>query len=78
VTDNLSGVASVMFKVNGVTVPAGDVVHVANTDTWSFQFEPHLNGEQVYTIEVIAVDHATNTSSDAIQVIGVKTGKPKP
>jgi hypothetical protein len=78
VTDNLSGVASVMFKVNGVTVPAGDVVHVANTDTWSFQFEPHLNGEQIYTIEVIAVDHATNTSSDAIQVIGVKTGKPKP
>ncbi|HUE86497.1 MAG TPA: peptidoglycan DD-metalloendopeptidase family protein [Vicinamibacterales bacterium] len=78
VTDNLSGVASVTFKVNGVMVPVGDVVHVPNTDTWSFRFEPNINGEQSYTIEVIAVDGATNSSSDAIQVIGVKTGKPKP
>lgn len=78
VTDNLSGVAAVVFKVNGVVVPAANVVHVPNTDTWSFQFEPNINGEALYTIEVIAVDGATNSSSDTIQVIGVKTGKPKP
>jgi hypothetical protein len=76
VTDNLSGVASVVFKVNGVTVPAANVTHAG--DEWSFQFEPNLNGEQLYTIEVIATDVATNSSSDAIQVSGVKTGKKKP
>ena len=78
VTDNLSGVASVVFKVNGVIVPAANVAHAPGSDTWSFQFAPHLNGEQIYTIEVFAVNGATNASSDAIQVIGVKAGKKKP
>ena len=76
VTDNLSGVASVTFKVNGVAVPAGDVSHSGST--WSFLFAPHLNGEQTYTIEVVAVDEATNTTTTSIQVTGVKTNKPKP
>ena len=76
ITDNLSGVASVVFKVNGVIVPAANVTHAG--DEWSFQFAPDLNGEQLYTIEVIATDGATNSSSDAIVVSGVKTGKPQP
>ena len=65
-----------MFKVNGVAVPAAGVTQVGNT--WSFQFEPNLNGQQLYTIEVTATDGATNTATDSIQVSGVKTGKKKP
>jgi len=71
VTDNLSGVATVEFEVNGVPVP-GVMVDV---DTWTFLFEPDLPGQQPYTIEVIATDHATNTSTASIQVLGVATGK---
>ena len=71
VTDNLSGVATVEFEVNGVPVPGVMV----DADTWTFLFDPALPGTQTYTIEVIATDHATNTSTESIQVVGVATGK---
>jgi hypothetical protein len=71
VTDNLSGVATVEFEVNGVPVPGVMV----DADTWTFLFEPDLPGQQTYTIEVIATDLATNTSTSSIQVLGVATGK---
>jgi hypothetical protein len=71
VTDNLSGVATVEFEVDGVPVPGVMV----DADTWTFLFEPDLPGQHIYTIEVIATDHATNTSTSSIQVLGVATGK---
>jgi hypothetical protein len=72
VTDNLSGVASVQFKVGGVPVASVMV----DGDTWTFEFGPNQNGEHVYLIEVIATDVATNSSTSSIQVLGVATGKP--
>lgn len=73
-TDDLSGVASVMFEVDGVPVPGPDVTQ--SGDEWAFTFSPHLNGEHSYTIEVIATDHADNVATASIDVVGVKTGKP--
>ena len=75
-TDNLSGVASVEFEVNGVPVPDTDVTQVG--DTWTFTFVPDLNGENVYTIEVTATDNADNSASETFEVLGVKTNKPMP
>ena len=72
VTDNLSGVASVQFKVNGLAVGTTQV----DADTWTFEFEPDLKGEHIYLIEVVASDNATNSSTASIQVLGVATGKP--
>jgi hypothetical protein len=72
VTDNLSGVATVQFKVDGVPV-AGVMV---DADTWKFEFEPDVNGEHVYLVEVVATDNATNSSTASIQILGVATNKP--
>jgi hypothetical protein len=74
VTDNLSGVNTVVFKVDGVAVPAASVTHVGTT--WSFKFEPGINGEHVYTIDVIATDHAGNSATQSMAITGVKTNKP--
>jgi|GEM_PF-770166 len=71
VTDNLSGVASVQFKVNGVPVAGSQV----DADTWTFVFEPDQKGEHIYVVEVIATDNATNSSTASIQILGVATGK---
>lgn len=75
-TDNLSGVASVEFEVNGAPVPAADVTHDLVADTWTFTFAPHLNGENTYVITVTATDHATNSASETFEIVGVKTNKP--
>ena len=74
VTDKLSGVSTVVFKVDGVAVPAASVSHVGTT--WSFRFEPNINGEHVYTIDVIATDHAGNSATKSMAITGVKTNKP--
>ncbi len=73
VTDNLSGVATVQFKVNSVPVPG----MMDDPDTWSALFEPDLMGQTLYLIEVVATDHASNSSTSSIEVIGVATGKKK-
>jgi hypothetical protein len=72
VTDNLSGVATVQFKVDGIPV-AGVMVDV---DTWKFTFEPDQNGEHIYLVEVVATDNAANSNTASIQILGVKTNKP--
>jgi hypothetical protein len=72
VTDNLSGVATVQFKVDGVPV-AGVMVDV---DTWKFEFEPDQMGEHIYLVEVVATDNAANSSTASIQILGVATAKP--
>jgi len=74
VTDNLSGVDTVVFKVDGFAVPGASVTHVGAT--WSFTFEPNISGEHVYTIEVIATDHAGNSATKSMAILGVKTNKP--
>jgi hypothetical protein len=63
-----------MFKVDGVAVPGSKVTQVGAN--WSFKFEPTINGEHVYTIEVIATDHADNTATESMDILGVKTNKP--
>jgi len=73
VTDNLSGVATVVFKVDGVPVPVAVVSHVGNV--WSFELEPQSKNEHIYTIEVIATDYAGNSATGSMQIIGVKTSK---
>lgn len=72
-TDNLSGVASVVFKVDGITVPGASVTHTG--DTWSFQFKPDQKNQHLYTIEAIATDFATNAASDSMPILGIKTLK---
>ena len=71
--DALSGVASVVFNVDGALVPAEVVTQVG--DTWTFLFEPDLNGEHNYLIEVTATDHSANSATASIEILGVKTGK---
>jgi len=73
VTDNLSGVATVVFKVDGVPVPVAGVSHVG--DVWSFEFEPQSKNAHNYTIEVIATDNATNVATESMIISGVKTLK---
>jgi hypothetical protein len=73
VTDNLSGVATVVFKVDGVTVPAASVTKTGST--WSFQFTPDQKNEHVYTIQVIATDHAGNVATASTAIDGIKTQK---
>jgi hypothetical protein len=73
VTDNLSGVDTVVFKVDGVPVPGADVSKVGNV--WTFEFEPESKNEHLYTIEVIATDHAGNSATKSIAILGVKTVK---
>ena len=73
VTDNLSGVATVVFKVDGVPVPAAAVSHVGNV--WSFEFEAESKNEHIYKIEVTATDYASNSATESMQIIGVKTSK---
>ena len=73
VTDNLSGVATVVFKVDGVPVPGAAVSHAG--DVWTFEFEPESKNEHIYTIEVIATDHAGNSATESMQILGVKTLK---
>jgi hypothetical protein len=77
-TDNLSGIASVVFTVNAVPVPAGDVSHAPGSDTWSFQFVPSQNGENPYVIGVTVTDGAGNSTIDTLPVVAVQTGKPVP
>ncbi|MGH9252919.1 MAG: hypothetical protein ACRD0W_25925, partial [Acidimicrobiales bacterium] len=72
VTDNLSGVATVEFEVDGVPVAGVQV----DAETWQFEFEPDQNGEHLYLIEVIATDHASNSSTASMEILGVATGKP--
>ena len=74
--DNLSGVNSVVFEVNGVPVPSTDVAHDAVENTWTFTFVPDVKGNNVYVIEVTATDNATNTASEAFEITAVKTNKP--
>ena len=73
VTDNLSGVDTVVFKVDGVQVPGAAVTHVGST--WTFEFEPESKNQHTYTIEVIATDHAGNSATESMQIVGVKTSK---
>jgi hypothetical protein len=67
-------VNTVVFKVDAVAVPAASVSHVGTI--WSFKFEPNINGQQVYTVEVIATDHAGNSATKSMAITGVKTNKP--
>ena len=73
VTDNLSGVATVVFKVDGIPVPGASVSHVG--DVWSFLFEPVSKNAHNYTIEVIATDNATNVATESMIISGVRTLK---
>jgi murein DD-endopeptidase MepM/ murein hydrolase activator NlpD len=73
VTDNLSGVATVLFKVDGVPVPGSHVSKVGNA--WRFTFEPNQKNQHIYAIEVIATDHAGNVATEAIDILGLKTSK---
>ncbi len=73
IVDSGSGVDSVVFEVNGVPVHSGDITQSGST--WGFLFEPDLQGENMYVIEVIATDVAGNVSTSSIQVIGTATGK---
>jgi len=59
--------------VDGVQVPGSAVSHVGNV--WTFEFEPESKNEHTYTIEVIATDHAGNSATESIDVLGVKTVK---
>lgn len=73
-TDDLSGVSSVTFYVNGVPTPASDTSQAG--DNWTFTFVPDINGEHVYNIEVVAIDFAGNAASDSLEVTATKTNKP--
>jgi Polyglycine hydrolase-like, structural repeat len=73
VTDNLSGVGTVVFKVDGVQVPGPDVSMAGSN--WSFEFEPDNKNQHVYTIAVIATDQAGNIATTSIDILGVKTVK---
>jgi hypothetical protein len=75
VTDNLSGVDTVVFKVDGVQVPSTAVS--SGDSTWHFVFSPDQKNEHVYTIEVIATDHAGNTAAASIEILGIRTRKPR-
>ncbi len=77
-TDNLSGIASVVFTVNAVPVPAGNVTHAPGSDIWSFQFVPTQNGQNPYLIAVTVTDGAGNSTIDTLPVVAVKTGKRVP
>ena len=74
-SDALSGVDTVVFQVDGVPVPPIEVIHDPVANTWTFEFEPVVQGEQVYLIEAIATDKATNSATSSITIIGVATGK---
>lgn len=71
VSDNLTGVARVQFKVNSIPV-AGVMV---DADTWKFQFVPDQNGENGYLVEVVATDGVGNSSTSSIEILATKTGK---
>ena len=73
--DALSGVDTIEFTVNGSPVPPGDITHNAVNNTWSFLFEPDLNGENLYLIEFTATDLAGNSATTSRQIVGVATGK---
>ena len=73
VTDDLSGVATVEFLVDGLPVPGGDVTMLGNT--WSFEFEPESKNKHIYTITIVATDNAGNVAMASFDVHGVKTGK---
>jgi len=73
VTDNLSGVNTVVFKVDGVPVPGGSVTKVGST--WSFQFTPDQKNEHLYTIQTIATDKAGNSATVSRSIDGIKTQK---
>lgn len=73
-TDDLSGVSSVTFYVNGVPTAASDTSQAGNN--WTFTFVPDINGEHVYDIEVVAIDFAGNAASDSLEVTATKTNKP--
>jgi hypothetical protein len=70
VNDNLTGVASVQFKVNG-TLVAGVMM---DADTWKFQFVPDEKGEFLYQVEVVAVDGVGNSSTSSIEILGIRAG----
>ena len=74
-SDNLTGIASLVFTIDGTPVPAADVAHDAVGASWTFEFEPELMGELIYTIQATATDGAGNSASTSFQVIGVATGK---
>ena len=73
--DELSGVASAGFKVDGMPVPAVDVTPNPIEETWTFLFEPDQKGENIYTIEFTATDLAGNSATTSIEIVGVATGK---
>jgi hypothetical protein len=75
VTDNLSGVNTVVFRVDGVPVPGAAVSTVGGT--WRFEFDPDQPNTHIYTIEVIATDEAGNTAASSIEVFGIRTMKPR-
>lgn len=72
-SDAVSGVVAVAFAVDGVPVPAGDVVR--SRDGWSFRFEPSGRGRNHYVIGWEAVDGAGNTAVTSISVTGVTARK---
>jgi murein DD-endopeptidase MepM/ murein hydrolase activator NlpD len=73
VTDDLSGVATVVFKVDGVPVSAAAVSRLGSV--WSFEFKPDQKNEHVYAISVIATDKAANSATQSRSVLGIKTSK---
>jgi hypothetical protein len=75
VTDNLSGVDTVVFRVDGGQVPGAAVSTVGGT--WRFEFDPDQPNTHIYTIEVIATDEAGNTAASSIEVFGIRTMKPR-
>ncbi len=72
-TDNLTGVASVTFEIDGVDVSA-DIVE-GPAGTFTYLFEPEINGENVYTLEVTATDGVGNSAITSLKITGVATGK---
>lgn len=68
-----SGVETVVFEINGIPVPGGDVTQVDSM--WEFLFEPDVKGKNSYVIEVIATDIAGNMATSSLQIIGTATGK---
>jgi len=74
--DNLSGVATVDFEIDGNPVPGTEVIFNAIANTWTFEFNPDIKGENVYEIKATATDLTENSASVLILVVGVKTNKP--